>query len=390
MSKKVLLDQVYRLQIQMRLSCDLTSFLNLVDMAEDKADVEVIQCLQLPESHSPGIPPDCYVSADGHVERVVGDNAALRERYRKERSERGNFGKGKRNYVPGALYDKIPPECLIIDVGIEGGSRNFDIVVGVQGGGAPNFSILEESVVEIRYAPTSTDWRLNPLQRLCNDASSTCRNQVRKNRDLGRMFGFGQKYDPYQKKMNEFAGNADVKEGLLASASEAVLSRVAREFPSVTRVLQDAEADAGAVRCECMGGTNFRRFLANSLFISEDLGNAPHEDINDACKCICVWKETIDGISKNWYFILPDMIGQYYVKGDDGVEHLRSFTGIAIKLYDGIIISWDGRIICHGTTLTKTGSSMCHTYGCVFVAKSTVVQQTASFKRTAADVVGGG
>ena len=135
------------------------------------------------------------------------------------------------------------------------------------------------------------------------------------------MFAFGQKHDVYQSEINEFSSNKKLsKRGILASASEGVLQRVRREFPSVARLLQDIEADAGVKRIEIMGGADYRRFLANSLFISEDLGNAVHEDVHDACKCICVWKETLDGMAKNWYFVMPDMIGTYPVMDEKGTR----------------------------------------------------------------------
>ena len=61
---------------------------------------------------------------------------------------------------------------------------------------------------------------------------------------------------------------------------------------------------------------------------------------------------------------------------------LKSFVGIAIKLYDGIIISWDGRVIRHGTTLTRVMKDN-HTYGCVFVAKKGVMKAALSSETAA-------
>ena len=57
---------------------------------------------------------------------------------------------------------------------------------------------------------------------------------------------------------------------------------------------------------------------------------------------------------------------------------MKTYQGIAVRLYDGIMISWDGRIVRHGTTVTrpvpksKEGRAN-HTYGCVYVAKQSVI-----------------
>lgn len=88
----------------------------------------------------------------------------------------------------------------------------------------------------------------------------------------------------------------------------------------------------------------------------------------------------MSGWARNWYFILPDILVRY-PKWDEekGVFVMKTFQGIAIKLYDGVIVSWDARVIRHGTTVTEPVPSgklgVNHTYGCVFVAKRNVMDE---------------
>ena len=389
--KSVARDQIYCLWMNMR--------------GAMIADVERINCLQVPFGDNKRFLPDCYVKEDGTKE-YVWNPTAKRERFERELDESKNIGKGRRKYIKGALYDKIPEDCLILDVKRDKDKIvNFDLMIGIQRRGKDkrkkkgqqrrNVSIQEESSVEIRYKdPTETD-DLDDLKQLCKMATLLCKTQVRKSGDLGKMYAFGQKFDEYNRELNEFASNREMKgmkrardgKGLLASTSEGVLKAAERSFPSVTRVLQDAESDAGITRCEIMGGPDTASFLSNSVFISEDLGNAVHQDINDECKCVCIWTETSRGWARNWYFIMPDVVVQYPFILEDGQVVMKTYQGIAVKLYDGIIISWDGRVIRHGTTVTRTNPpskviKTNHTYGCVYVAKNSVIQKWKREKET--------
>jgi hypothetical protein len=60
--------------------------------------------------------------------------------------------------------------------------------------------------------------------------------------------------------------------------------------------------------------------------------------------------ETTGSNADNWYFILPNM----HVETSQG-----SYSGVAIKLYDGVVISWDGRVIKHCTSVTDIGPGQC-------------------------------
>ena len=73
--------------------------------------------------------------------------------------------------------------------------------------------------------------------------------------------------------------------------------------------------------------------------------NATHYDASDASVCFVIWTETSPNTTEGWYFVLPNVL----IKKDD-----RSYMGLCIRLFHGVSIMWDGRIIRHGTSLHST------------------------------------
>ena len=59
-----------------------------------------------------------------------------------------------------------------------------------------------------------------------------------------------------------------------------------------------------------------------------------------------VWTEEVPSLASNWYFVMPNLSGM----GNDEYQ----FDGVAVKLYHGTAISWDGRVIRHCTLLTSS------------------------------------
>ena len=58
-----------------------------------------------------------------------------------------------------------------------------------------------------------------------------------------------------------------------------------------------------------------------------------------------VWTEEKPGKASNWYFILPNANGTRV----DGTR----FSGLAVRLYHGVVISWDGRVLRRCTSVSK-------------------------------------
>lgn len=75
-----------------------------------------------------------------------------------------------------------------------------------------------------------------------------------------------------------------------------------------------------------------------SADISQDLCNAEHLDVNDGGIGVSMWVEKVPGNSDNWYLLLPS------------THSVNNQRPIAIQLFHGIVISWDGRVIRHGSS----------------------------------------
>jgi hypothetical protein len=82
--------------------------------------------------------------------------------------------------------------------------------------------------------------------------------------------------------------------------------------------------------------------VSSSMTVSVDFANATHYDVNDAFMGFVMFAESNPYSTRGWYFTLPNV----FVKFQD-----RTYQRLALKLNHGACIHWDGRIICHGTSV---------------------------------------
>jgi hypothetical protein len=118
------------------------------------------------------------------------------------------------------------------------------------------------------------------------------------------------------------------------------------------------------------GDGNFCR-VTHTMDVSVDLSNSSHYDVNDASQGFSIWTEDSPGTTKDWYFVLPNVYGR---RNGDG--H-RTYNGLAIQLTHGVLISWDGRLIRHCTSLMNRPQESEHVYGTFFAAKNSIVRYGA-------------
>jgi hypothetical protein len=109
--------------------------------------------------------------------------------------------------------------------------------------------------------------------------------------------------------------------------------------------------------------------------MSVDMANATHYDVGDCSQGISVWLEEMPGLATGWYFVMPNMCCCI-----DG----RMYNGIAIRLCHGTAISWDGRVVRHGTSVSRpdgpgtpivgtNSGHVNHLYGTFTAAKERIV-----------------
>jgi hypothetical protein len=149
--------------------------------------------------------------------------------------------------------------------------------------------------------------------------------------------------------------------------------------PGVLRVAQDLEDDAGMQRLPGMDGCDHFGHVTHTLDLSVNLSSASHYDVNDASQGFSIWTEDEPGTTKNWYFVLPNLVGTF---PDSDCE----YKGIAIKLSHGVLVSWDGRLIRHCTSVKTRHAG--NFFGTFFAAKTRVVKfgmRVARERHNAAD-----
>jgi hypothetical protein len=82
--------------------------------------------------------------------------------------------------------------------------------------------------------------------------------------------------------------------------------------------------------------------VGQQVMLSANLGNAAHIDVNDKSRTYAVFcQNRFCPEVKGWYLLFPTL-------------SYKGSNGIAIRLYHGAAVSWDGRILRHCTTIATT------------------------------------
>jgi hypothetical protein len=173
----------------------------------------------------------------------------------------------------------------------------------------------------------------------------------------------------------DYAANSKVPLRFLRKFVKSLAKIGAKCFPDVLAVMQDIEGDTGFQPVACMVDKGSEDRVAYSIDMSVDLGNASHYDVGDVSQGFSVWTEEVPGLAANWFFVMPNVCG---------VNNGTPFNGVAIKLYHGTSICWDGRVIRHCTSMTfpdgidtefggGTQPTLNHVYGTFSAAKERIV-----------------
>ena len=91
----------------------------------------------------------------------------------------------------------------------------------------------------------------------------------------------------------------------------------------------------------CMGKLG----MTKSMNISINLANPAHYDIQDLGVGVAMWMEMDPTKKTDVYFVFPNL----------AVKDKNKCTryGVLVKLCDGCMISWDGALLCHCTSIRK-------------------------------------
>lgn len=265
---------------------------------------------------------------------------------------------GGRHYATGTRYSSIPSSCLVIDPVTD---PMVDVVINVAPIGS---SAGRETVVRVRHIlllhtdcspPELVDvcrrtHRMSLLSKItqCNIAirrgmrtSAGVRNA---GGDVGCMHAIGVRVEGDGVSMNPFAANGKVPEGTLREMVAALCCVGRLCFPDLMHLLKTMESDSGVPFFSPMDGID-DDWVARTIDMSVNLGNASHYDVNDCSQGFAVWTEEVPGKGSNWYFIMPNVYGTRA----DGTP----FRGLVVRLYHGVAISWDGRLVRHCTSVSR-------------------------------------
>jgi hypothetical protein len=170
------------------------------------------------------------------------------------------------------------------------------------------------------------------------------------NSDVGKMFGVGEMKIAAVDGLTMTKPTEVLGENNLLKQINLHSSKFAeKHLGSVLNSMKHLENQAGRIPLPIMGGITSP---SCSMDVSCNLGNSSHYDIGDGSVGFSVWVELNPGKAENWYFILPNVLVNV-----SGI----TYHGIAIKLYHGLSIAWDGRVVRHATSITEVGNK---TNGC--------------------------
>ena len=324
---------------------------------------------QLTDDEGPALPPDYIVGQEEDMQNM--DQISQKEAFRDAFSRSMSARLGCRHYAPGFLHKKIDPlTTFVIDPVCEFNELDLHVDVAIPSNkDHPVFH--RRSVVQIRYLPTIVG---SSCKELLSDINRHCK-LVKKERgvagtraghgDLGAMHPIGSRIDNSWQKTQFIASSTSDAVPVLSKAVQAAAKLASVSIPAVLRVIQDFEADSGMKHVGGMVGDGGTCHAAQSMDLSINLANATHYDVNDASQGFSIWTEDNPNTTKDWYFVLPNMTGKF-----PGTN--RKYNGIAIKLSDGVLIGWDGRLIRHGTSMVR--SRVGNIYGTFFAAKTRIIK----------------
>jgi hypothetical protein len=347
------------------LRCPAGVFASMPPVIQPASPILVYSAYQCPDDSGPRLPPDIF---DGKDKSKRG-RARLRDMYNSRLIKATSVRKHCRCYVRGAFHCCIPAGTLIIDPLT---TPNVDIKVKIQFSDPVTeaVAVMRESVVQIRYLPeiAGSDTWLESVRDHARMVAENTKGQARSTcGDLGSMHPIGTRVLHNKTEGTYVSSSGSV--GLLGALRDSVVASAMlaqRSIPGVLRVIQDLETDSGVEYIpEMSGGTGDgeqrvgMHRISTTMDLSVNLANASHYDVNDASQGFSIWTEDKPGTTANWYFVLPNVYG--HILGGN-----ETYNGLAIKLTHGVLISWDGRVIRHCTSMMERISNV---YGTFFAVK---------------------
>jgi hypothetical protein len=301
-----------------------------------------IHCYQFNdfEAGTPLLPPDRYENV------VMHSTEKSRSFYNNEikNGEKcGSFRYGCRRYIKGAHHLNLGHNVLKYDARAHGDIQ-FSITLRDSQGRPQDVSYIQ--VVQVMDHVLID--HLVTGSKLLKGKPGNCRQH---NHDCGKMFATGEMQIAGVGIATTKITHHLASDDLLSRINKSSSNFAEQKLLSVLPTMQHMEKMAGRTASLEMGAL----FSPScSMNISSNLGNATHYDVGDGSVGYSIWVETKQDTASNWYFVLPNVLIRY---------NGQTYNGLAIQLFHGVAISWDGRVIRHGTSITNPGCNSNECFG---------------------------
>ena len=282
---------------------------------------------QVPDSHpeAPLLPPNEIANEDvqdglkpGMVKyNNLQDARTMYNAYKMQKHSKFK----RRKYCKGSKFSELLGNDYLLLDNVVG-----DIEVDVETTDATGKKVTVKSLIKIRDILSVPETQDTDLAQSLFDLSTTlipdkgnCRRNVG---DEGEMYALGirrenETYAPTKKRLAQ-----------IGTVSYMVSRWMKRNLPDLFQEIEDAEKAKGNRPSPLKHGPGV------TLVCTKNLANAPHVDPHDTSRSVTFWVQ--DGNAGFWYFIFPNVT-------------VNGKKGLVVKLRNGIVIEWDGRIIRHCT-----------------------------------------
>ena len=330
------------------------------------AHIHVYQAYQCPDDSGPRLSPD-FIDGSDESQRPMSERRVM---YNERLMNAASVRRHCRRNARCCLHRVIPRSAWTIDPTM---FNNVDIWVTVQASqtGNSKFHVLRKSLIQIRYLPSQcgSDALLQRIRMHAQLVSANAKSGSARSScgDRGSMHPIGKRVMQNLTEGKYTSSSSDAESiKALGCAVQASAMLAASSVPAVLRVVQDFEHDSGLDPTPEMSADGGPYRVSTTMDLSVNLSNASHYDVNDATQGFSIWTEDTPGSTKNWFFVLPNVYGMR-----PGTK--ESYNGLVIRLSHGVLISWDGRIIRHCTSLmerkTPARNKSHNVYGTFFAAK---------------------
>jgi hypothetical protein len=265
-----------------------------------------------------------------------------------------NVTLGKR-FVPGILYKKMPDSTKAFVIDARGLSSEEEHVLRVVHNVDDQGHVDCQSTIRVRRLDFKEHSGFHAGLKMLtknlkrgNIRQSSVRNQ--------HGDGFGQMYPlgthMHQGKLLVYPKSIPATKEVLSKLMCHYRKVLSQHIPFDLHALDGHAAFHGMRPSELMGGENG---VTNSINVSRNLENPPHQDIGDLGNGTSVWLEETPGLATQWWFVCPNII----VRCPTG----ETKEGLIVRLCNGAMIDWDGLNTRHCTSVCERGLASNNLWG---------------------------